>query len=414
MVEFGAAVDTCNSPPGVLVRRGFPVYLWGFSAIDAYLGRFPAGETLALTGADTADLARVFEELRYPGIDLADAAVDWEEGVCYFRCAELSGGSAGGGAFFTNAGIFPSGDGRRPSFGFLEFYMDCRTGHFIDPKGNYFLLRQCLKEAQPDLRTDNINPGIERCRALMDWALILARYFPLDETRLRGADLFSELAEGPAPGIEEQRLLLTGILTSRNPGAGLEFLKDNGFIHDYWPELAVLDDVDHSKEFHPEGNVWRHTLETFRYRKASGGGIYDLRLSLGLLLHDIGKPMAETTGSRRFDGHAEIGERQARRFLERLEFPAALISDVCYLVRNHMFPAALPRLPLIRTEERMSSPLFPVLMELYRCDESSSFKGLDAYYESSAAYQAYLRHRRNPYRTADGKKLGNNRKPYVR
>jgi poly(A) polymerase len=70
-----------------------------------------------------------------------------------------------------------------------------------------------------------------------------------------------------------------------------------------------------------------------------------------------------------------------------------------------MLPAALPRLPLIRTREIMESPLFPLLMELYRCDESSSFKGLDGYYESSAAYQAYLKHRRNPYRTPDGRKI---------
>jgi poly(A) polymerase len=71
-----------------------------------------------------------------------------------------------------------------------------------------------------------------------------------------------------------------------------------------------------------------------------------------------------------------------------------------------MLPAALPRLPLIRTGDIMASPLFPVLLELYRCDESSSFKGLDGYYESSAAYQSYLRYRRNPYRSDDGKKLG--------
>ena len=55
--------------------------------------------------------------------------------------------------------------------------------------------------------------------------------------------------------------------------------------------------------------------------------------------------------------------------------------------------------------EIMSSLLFPTLLELYRCDESSSFKGLDGYYRSSAAYQSYLKHRRNPYRSADGKKL---------
>jgi poly(A) polymerase len=71
-----------------------------------------------------------------------------------------------------------------------------------------------------------------------------------------------------------------------------------------------------------------------------------------------------------------------------------------------MLPAALPRLPLRRVEEVIKSPLFPALLELYRCDESSSFKGLDGYYESSAAYQSYLKYRRNPYRSADGKKMG--------
>jgi poly(A) polymerase len=69
-----------------------------------------------------------------------------------------------------------------------------------------------------------------------------------------------------------------------------------------------------------------------------------------------------------------------------------------------MLPAALPRLPLVRTGAIMASALFPLLMELYRCDESSSFKGLDGYYQSSAAYPSYLKYRRNPYRSADGKK----------
>jgi poly(A) polymerase len=63
-----------------------------------------------------------------------------------------------------------------------------------------------------------------------------------------------------------------------------------------------------------------------------------------------------------------------------------------------MLPAAVKRLPLSRTQDVLESPLFPTLLELYRCDESSSFKGLDGYYKSSAAYQAYLKQRRNPYR----------------
>jgi poly(A) polymerase len=231
-------------------------------------------------------------------------------------------------------------------------------------------------------------------------ALILARY------DIQGEVEPAEWQEGRPFGPEEQKILLMGLLLSQKPERALQFLKDSGFVDAFWPELARLDNVDHSKEFHPEGNVWSHTLETFQHRKPLTGGAYDLRLSLGLLLHDIGKPLAEASGARRFDGHAELGARAASRFLERLGFDQSIRDDIYYLVKNHMLPAALKRLPIIRTEEIMESPLFPVLMELYRCDESSSFKGLDGYYENSAAYQAYLRYRRNPYRSADGKILG--------
>ncbi|MDR2133836.1 MAG: HD domain-containing protein [Treponema sp.] len=413
--------------PDTVVSEGFSAYLWGFSAIDAYLGRNVPADIHVLTDADVSELARFFEELRFPGVDLADAAVDRGERTWYFRCAGHP--------------PFPAAPGRRPSFAVLDWYQDWESGRFYDPGGVYPLLRRMrggpLRNAggdgaasprYADARTfwwQDIRAGAERCRALMDAALFLARYpaGKADAGRQNGngcqeetgagripqiremAALFRRLPGGPAPLLEEQRILLAGLLVSPRPDLGLELLKSGGFLEEFWPELALLDDVDHSKEFHPEGNVWRHTLETFRYRKTAGGG-HDLRLSLGLLLHDSGKPLAESVSSRRFDGHAELGERQARRFLERLGFNAGLTGDVCYLVRNHMLPAALPRLPLIRTGDIMASPLFPVLLELYRCDESSSFKGLDGYYESSAVYQSYLRYRRNPYRSDDGKKLG--------
>jgi poly(A) polymerase len=400
----------CPDERGVaaaLDAAGFSVCLRGLSAIDAYAGRAAGSGVFLLTSADVAELARLFEGLRYPGADLAAAALDSGGGTFYFECAE--------------AGRLFSGADWRPAFKFLEFYQDLKTRRFYDPQGLYPLLRRVKDKgafSPLELLGNTLNPGVERRRALTEGALILAKYFPPDddpaapaqcaaeEQAGRIAALFQKLRDGPAPGREEQRLLLTGLLTAPNPGAGLELLKRGGFIDEFWPELAVLDDVDHSKEFHPEGNGWKHTLETFRYRKnPARKTVYDLRLSLGLLLHDAGKAEAESSGSRRFDGHAELGERQARRFLERLGFAPALITDVCYLVRNHMLPAALPRLPLIRTGEIMASPLFPTLLELYRCDESSSFKGLDGYYESSAAYQSYLRYRRNPYRSADGKKL---------
>ena len=391
-----------HTPVNSICEAGFPVYLHGFSAIDSYLGRLSTNAVQVLCAADIADLARLFDGLRYPGASFADAAMDLGEKTWYFRCEDPI-----------------DTQNRRSSFDFLEFYQDCRTRRFYDPNGIYPHLRHLrdgaghgeLARWMEENKANNNAPHATR-RTLFDGALILARYFPdtgIREINATAAE-FRSLNIGPQPGAEEQRLLLTGLLEAANPAPGFELLKSCGFIAECWQELAALDDVDHSKEYHPEGNVWKHTMEALRHRKPSGGrqpsgGSFDLRLSLGLLLHDCGKPLSQSAGSRRFDGHAELGERQARRFLDRLGFDPLLVRDVCYLVRNHMLPAALPRLPLVRTGEIMASALFPMLLELYRCDESSSFKGLDSYYQSSAAYQSYLKYRHNPYRSADGKKL---------
>jgi poly(A) polymerase len=252
----------------------------------------------------------------------------------------------------------------------------------------------------------------ERCRMIMDASLILSRYAfgPLTPRFLAEfSETLANCPAGPLPGPETQRAFLSCLLVSPWPDRGFKLLKAAGFLEEMWPELSCFNDVDHSKEFHPEGNVWNHTLETFRHRKADRPGAFDLRLSLGLLLHDAGKPIAASNGSRRFDGHAELGAMAAARFLERLGFEPSLVRDIYYLVKNHMLPAALKRLPLAKTRETMDSHLFPTLMELYRCDESSSFKGLDDFYENSSAYQRYLKDLRNPYRSADGKKIGKTR-----
>jgi poly(A) polymerase len=382
-----------------LVTEGYSISLCAFNALDSYLGLPPPPFVLAETEADTTALARTFEGLRFPGASLADAALDSGGRTFYFRCRDREERPANHGGYF-------------PSYRILSLSQDLETRRFLDPRGIYPQLRQLGKGRSPGAWWEDISPAAGRYRVLTEGALILARYEAAETPGSAGfggvldrCEDLSATGREPPPGQEAQRALLVSLLLSARPDRGLAFLKRWGIVDELWPELALMDEVDHAKEFHPEGNVWKHTLETFRHRKPSAGGVYDLRLSLGLLLHDFGKPLSASSGGRRFDGHAELGARAARRFLERLGFEPSLIEEVYYLVKNHMLPAALPRLPLIRTGEIMASPLFPTLMELYRCDEASSFKGLDGYYESSAAYQAYLRYRRNPYRSADGKKL---------
>jgi poly(A) polymerase len=382
-----------------LLSHGYTLSLHGYSALDRYWGLPELPVVWAETSADIPGLAKLFDAFRFPGVELADGAVDYRGQQWYFRCLD------------------PDETPEPPSYKLLSLTQDCATRRFRDPGGIYPLIREL--RGPPYLRLDKhdpeppdsqqpwwagLNPAAGRYRAVMDASLILARYGTAgDHGRAipKIAKTLQGLTADLPPQAESRRVLLASLMVSPRPDLGMELLKAAGFVAEFWPELAQLDDVDHSKEFHPEGNVWQHTLETFRYRKTP-----DLVLSLGLLLHDVGKPLSASSGTRRFDGHAELGARAARKFLESLEFEPRLIADVYYLVKNHMLPAALPRLPLTRTGAILESPLFPTLLELYRCDESSSFKGLDGYYESSAAYQAYLRRLRNPYRSADGKKLG--------
>jgi poly(A) polymerase len=410
-------------PPSVydtLLSSGLSARIAGFSALDRYFGLAPLPVVWVETGADPVELARLFEGLRFPGVDIADAALDRDGETWYFSCVDRDLPPAGrDGASFAVLSLSCDGAGRR----------------FRDPAGAYPLLRELRDGRPPDYVGAGaanaaapwwagLNPAKDRYRTAMDAALILARYYGRQggervsgeapagegrreaESRMVGsvAGALRNLAPETPPPAEAQRTLLTALLVAPRPDRGHELLRLTGFAAELWPNLAALDDVDHSKEYHPEGNVWKHTLETFRYRKPSANGAYDFRLSLALLLHDTGKPLAESSGGKRFDGHAELGARAARHFLERLGFGAAITGDIFFLVKNHMLPAALPRLPLSRTAGIIESPLFPTLLELYRCDESSSFKGLEGYYESSAAYQNYLRNRRNPYRSADGKK----------
>ena len=378
-----------QTPAERISAAGFRVYLYGFSAIDSYLGRKEAAAVHALCSAGLADLARLFEELRYPGTALADAAVDSKGKTWYFRCLDSDVGM--------DAAV-----SKALTFDFLNFYQDCITSRYFDPGGIYPYLRfirdtiECEKISISQI---NENKNFSPQKLLCDSAIMIAKYFP--ETSTRDINTIAQkfrCPHGEKPGTEDQRMVLTGLLETANPAGGFELLYKSGYISAYWPELAMLNEVDHNKEYHPEGNVWKHTMEALSHRKAIGGG-FDLRLSLGLLLHDTGKPLTKSAGSRRFDGHAEMGSVQARRFLGRLGFDSQMANDVCYLVRNHMLPAALPRLPLVRTGDIMASPLFPLLLELYRCDEASSFKDLDGYYQSSAAYKTYLKYRRNPYRS---------------
>jgi len=349
-----------------LAERRLPFWETSFSALDAYFGLERAPVRFIAFGSDLVELARTFERLEFRSLPLADASLVADDLTIHFRCVDDD---------------FRSDEGTA-SFAPLDLFRVPGTRRFFDPRSAY-----------ESVRADEISPGRDDGAQLFEAAVLLSRY----GYSLPGDFLPRPPREMP-PGV--QRDLLALVLTSTRPERGFEFLRATGFVGAFWPELAALSGTSQSKEYHPEGDAWDHTLETFQYRKT-----HDLALSLALLLHDTGKPGAAAIDGKRFARHSEIGAGMARRFLARLGFDAATIDTVAYLVRWHMLPAALSRLPVHAAREAMEDRRFPLLLELYRCDELSTFRGPDGYYRACAAYREWLRNVGNPYRDEEGRKL---------
>lgn len=343
-----------TTPLEVLSHANIPCFLHSFSALDRFFRIREPGPIHVLARSSLVEVARLFDELSYAASATVDASVTADGTRYLLKCVDE--------------------DDRDPrgTFTVLDLLYDAGRDVFLDPQ-----------EVYPDLRKPSLTRSLapEHVSSIMDAALIVSRYHyeSVDEIDI-------EERHFPSLSADVQRELLSAILSSRRPDKGLRVLAASGFLEAYWPELAVLSAVHHTKDYHPEGDVWEHTLQTFAHRKT-----VDLPLSLGLLFHDAGKAVAPATGERRFDAHAEHSARIVTRFLRRLEYPEAVTEQVCFVVRYHMLPAALRRLPEFRTEPLMRSPYFPSLLELYYADLSSSFRSPEGYYDACRVYRRFLR-----------------------
>lgn len=139
---------------------------------------------------------------------------------------------------------------------------------------------------------------------------------------------------------EWKKLVLSGVRPSR----GLGFLRDAGWVR-HVPELEALIGCAQDPRWHPEGDVWTHTLlcmDAFAAERI-GDPWEDLVVGFAVLCHDLGKPATtEVEGDRiRSLGHEAAGEAPTRRFLGRLTNQRELADHVVPLVVEHLQPALL-------------------------------------------------------------------------
>ena len=174
---------------------------------------------------------------------------------------------------------------------------------------------------------------------------------------------------------ERVRDELVRILTEGGARNGFELLDASGLLGDLLPEIAVMQGVEQPPQYHPEGDVWVHTLLLLeRLGRATP------TLALGALLHDVGKPRTFRVAERiRFDGHVEEGVRLAHGILTRLRFSHEDAGQVEALVANHMRFKDVERMKESTLKRFLRLPKFQEHLELHRLDCLASHGNLENY-----------------------------------
>jgi poly(A) polymerase len=203
--------------------------------------------------------------------------------------------------------------------------------------------------------------------------------FAIEPVTLAAMGELAPLAAQVSP--ERTRDEISRILTSGSARAGFELLDSTGLLPYVLPEISALQDVEQPPEFHPEGDVWTHTMMMLEGLPAG----VPVTLALGVLLHDVGKPATFRIADRiRFDGHVEAGVEIAHGILHRLRYSNDEIAQVEALIANHMRFKDLPKMRESKVKRFLRMPQFEQHLELHRLDCLSSSRNLQNYQFAAA------------------------------
>ncbi len=177
---------------------------------------------------------------------------------------------------------------------------------------------------------------------------------------------------------ERIREELVRIFLSPQRVRGWDLLDASGLMAVVLPEVEALKGCEQPPQFHPEGDVFKHTRIMLELLPAE----VSLPLVFSVLFHDIGKPPMSTvdeTGRIRFNGHDRVGAEMTEAVMERLRFSRAEIEATVEAVRQHMVFKDVPQMRVAKLKRFMARPTFVDELELHRVDCASSHGMLDNY-----------------------------------
>jgi poly(A) polymerase len=161
---------------------------------------------------------------------------------------------------------------------------------------------------------------------------------------------------------------LLKILTEGAARRGFELLDECGLLEQVLPEIAAMKGVDQPEVFHPEGDVFVHTLLLLDKMENPTP-----ELALAALLHDVGKPPTQTFEDRiRFNLHEKVGAEMAEEICRRLRLSRHTIERVRWLVEQHMRLRWLPEMRESKRRRFVREEGFDELVRLCRLDSLAS------------------------------------------
>jgi poly(A) polymerase len=184
---------------------------------------------------------------------------------------------------------------------------------------------------------------------------------------------------------------LTLMLTEGHARRAFELLDATGLLAYVLPEALRMKGVEQPPQFHPEGDVWVHTMLLLEKLQAG----VSATLAWGALLHDIGKPATfrppdpKKPGDRiRFDGHVEVGVRMTQEILGRLRFSNEDTEQIVALVKNHMRFGDIMQMRESTLKRFLRLPKFDEHLALHWMDASSAHGDLRLYEFAKERYEA--------------------------
>jgi poly(A) polymerase len=184
---------------------------------------------------------------------------------------------------------------------------------------------------------------------------------------------------------------LTLMLTEGHARRAFELLDEAGLLAFVLPEAVKMHGVEQPPQFHPEGDVWVHTMLLL---EKLGPGVSPT-LAWGALLHDVGKPPTfrppdpKKPGDRiRFDGHVEVGVRMTEEILRRLRFSNEDTEQIVALVKNHMRFGDILQMRESTLKRFLRLPQFDEHLALHWMDASSAHGDLRLYEFAKERHEA--------------------------